>query len=84
MSALDWLSSPNSFIYSKSAFTCNWDESSSRDETRSEMKKFLPAREFHPGIQQVEFNRGMKFNLKGNFPLSMKTYDEIYHFILTC
>ena len=40
------------------------------DETRPGMKKFLFTREFHPG---------MKFNLKENLPLSMKTYNKIYH-----
>ena len=40
------------------------------DETRHGMKKFLFKREFHPG---------MKFNLKENLPLSMKTCNEIYY-----
>ena len=35
----------------KSAFTCNRNEISSRDETR-------------PGMKRVEFHPGMKFNLK--------------------
>ena len=43
------------------------------------MKKFLITREFHTGMKHVEFHRGMKFNLKENLPLSMKTY-KIYHF----
>ena len=34
------------------------------------MKKFLFTRECHPG---------MKFDLKENLPLSMKTYNKIYH-----
>ena len=47
------------------------------------MKKFLFTREFHPGMKRVEFHPGMKFNLKENLPLSMKTY-KIYHFSLIC
>ena len=57
----------------KSAFTCNRDEISSWDETRPGMKKFLFTRKFHPGMKRVEFHPGMKFNLKENLPLSMKT-----------
>ena len=64
---------------SKSAFACNRDEFSSWDETRLEIKKFLLTSEFHPGMKRVEFHPGMKFNLKENFPLSMKTYNEIYN-----
>ena len=67
-----------------SAFTCNRDEISSRDETRPGMKKFLFTREFHPGMKRVEFHPGMKFNLKENLPLSMKTYNKAYHFSLIC
>ena len=54
---------------------------SSRDETRSRMKKFLFTREFHPRMKRVEFHPGIKFNLKKkeNLPLSMKTYNEISH-----
>ena len=64
----------------KSVFTCNRDEISSRDETRPEMKKFLFTLEFHPRMKRVEFHPGMKFNLKENLPLSMmKTY-KIFHF----
>ena len=59
----------------KSALTCNRDEISSQDETRPSMKKFLFTGEFHPG---------MKFNLKENLPLSMKTYNKTYHFSLIC
>ena len=51
---------------SKSAFTCNRDETSSEDETRPRMKKFLFTREFLPGMKRVEFHPGMKFNLKEN------------------
>ena len=36
--------------------------------------------EFHPGMKRVEFHPEMKFNLKGKLPLSMKTYNKIYHF----
>ena len=51
-------------------------------ETKSHprMKKFLFTRDFHPGMKRVEFHPGMKFNLKENLSLSMKTYNEIYHF----
>ena len=51
-----------SFTKTKSAFTCNPDEISSRDETRPGMKKFLFTREFHPRMKRVEFHSGMKFN----------------------
>ena len=54
---------------SKSAFTCNRDEISSRDETRHEMKTFLFTSEFHPGMKRVELHPGMKFNLKENLPI---------------
>ena len=64
----------------KSAFTCNRDQISSRDETRPRIKKFLFTREFHPGMKRVEFHPGMKFNLKENLPLSMKTCNKTYHF----
>ena len=33
-----------------------------------------------PGMKRVEFHPGMSFDLKENFPLSMKTYNKIYHF----
>ena len=36
------------------------------------MKKVLFTREFQP----VEFHPGMKFNLKENLPLRMKTYNK--------
>ena len=58
-------------------FTCNRDEISSRDETRTGMKKFLFTSEFHPGMKRVEFQLRMKFNVKENLPLSMKTYNKI-------
>ena len=64
---------------SKSAFTCNRDEFSSWDEPRPRMKKVLFTREFHPGMKRVEFHPWMKFYLKENLPLSMKTYNEIYN-----
>ena len=63
----------------ENAFTCNRDESSSWDETCLGMKKFLFTREFHPRMKRVEFHPGMKFNLKENLPLSMKTCNKIYH-----
>ena len=43
------------------------------------MKKLLFTCEFHPGMKRVEFHSGMKFNLKENLPLSIKTYNKIYH-----
>ena len=48
------------------------------------MKKILFTREFHPGMKRVEFHPGMKFNLKENLPLSMKTYNKTYHLSLIC
>ena len=51
--------------------------------SHSGMKKFLLTREFHPGMKRVEFHPGVKFNLKENLQLSMKTYNKIYHFSLT-
>ena len=44
------------------------------------MKKFLFTREFHPRMKRVELHPRMKFNLKQNLPLSMKTDNKIYHF----
>ena len=64
---------------SKSAFPRNRDEFSFWDKNRPAMKKFLFTRESHLGMKQVEFHPGMKFNLKENLPLSMKTYNEIYN-----
>ena len=66
-------------FHSESAFTCNRDEIWSRDETRPGMKKILFTREFHPQLKRDEFHPGMKFNLKENLPLSMKTYNKIYN-----
>ena len=50
-------------------------------ETKSHpgLKKFLFIREFHPWIKRVEFHLEIKFNLKENLPLSMKTHNKIYH-----
>ena len=48
------------------------------------MKKFLFTRVFHPEMKRVEFHPGMKSDLKENLPLSMKTYNKIYHFSLIC
>ena len=62
------------FSQTTSAFTCNQDEISSWDQ------KILFPRTFHPRMKQGEFHPGMKFNLKENIPLSMKTYNKIYHF----
>ena len=69
---------------SQSVFTCNRGEIPPWDETRTGMKKILFTREFHPGMKRVEFHPGMKFNLKENLPLSIKTYNKIYHFALIC
>ena len=41
------------------------------------IKKFLFTREFHHGMKRGAFHSGMKFNLKENLPLSMKTYNNI-------
>ena len=73
------LMSRHGLTYTKGAFTCNRDEISSWDETRHGMKKFLFKREFHPRMKRVEIHPGIKFNLKENLPLSMKTYNEIYY-----
>ena len=78
-SSRDEMLSRQKLVNSKSAFTCNRGEISSRNETRRGMKKFLFTREFHPGMKRVEFHPRMKFNLKENLPLSMKTYNKIYH-----
>ena len=48
------------------------------------MQKFLFTREFHLGMKRIEFHTGMKFNLKENLPLSMKTYNKTYHLSLIC
>ena len=44
------------------------------------MKKFLFTRKFQLGWKRVDFHSEMKFNLKENPQLSMKTYDKTYHF----
>ena len=66
-------------VKTKSTFTCNRDEISSQDQTCPGMKKFLFTSEFHPGMKRVELHPWMKFNLKENLPLSMKTYNKVYH-----
>ena len=48
------------------------------------IKKYLFTREFHFRMKRVEFHPRMKFNLKENIPLSMKTCNKIYHFSLIC
>ena len=47
-------------------------------KTLPEMRKFLFTREFHPRMKRVESHPGMKFNLKANLLLSMKTHNKIY------
>ena len=47
-------------------------------KSHPEMKKTLFTREFHRGMKQVEFCFGMKFHLKENLPLSMKTYNNFF------
>ena len=42
--------------------------------TLKQEQKILFTREFRPGIKRVEFHPGMKFDLKENLPLSMKTW----------
>ena len=34
----------------------------------------------YPGIKPIVFHPGIKFKLKENFPLSIKTYNKIYQF----
>ena len=53
-------------------------------ETKShpEMKKTLFTREFHRVMKQVEFRPGMKFHLKENLPLSIKTYNKFFTIFL--
>ena len=46
----------------------------------SRMKKILFTREFYSGMKRIEFYPGMKFNLKENHPLSVKTYKIHYFF----
>ena len=54
-----------------------------RDEILSrDAKKNVYKRKFHPGMKRVEFHPRMKFSLKENLSLSMKTYNKIYHFFL--
>ena len=47
-------------------------------KSHPEMKKTLFTREFHRVMKQVEFRPGMKFHLKENFPLSIKTYNKFF------
>ena len=61
-------------------FTCNRDEISSWNETRLWVKKIMFTRKFYPEMKQVNFHPWIKFNLKENLSLSMKTYYKIYHF----
>ena len=61
-----------------------WVSSRDLSEFHPGMKKFLYTSEFHLGTIWVEFHPRMKFNLKENIPLSMKTYLKIYHFNLIC
>ena len=44
-------------------------------------KRTLFTREFHTRMKRVEFHYSMKSNLKENLPLTMKTYNEIYHWV---
>ena len=37
-----------------------------------------------PGTKRAELQPGMNFDLKENFPLSMKTYNTIFHFSMIC
>ena len=48
-------------------------------ETKSHpgMKKFMFTCEFHPGMEGTEFHPEMKFNLKENLTLGMKTYKKM-------
>ena len=47
-------------------------------KSHPQMKKTLFTREFHRVMKQVEFRPGMKFHLKENLPLSIKTYNKIF------
>ena len=67
-------------IWIQSVITGNQDEISSGDETHSTMKKSLFTREFHPRMKRFEFHHGVKFSLKENLQLNMKTYNKIYLF----
>ena len=42
-------------------------------------KNFCLHVKFHPGMKRVEVHPGMKFHLKENLPLSMKTYNKVYY-----
>ena len=45
------------------------------------MKNFLFPREFHHRMKRVELHSGMKFHLKKNLPLSMKTLIKFIIFL---
>ena len=51
-------------------------------KSHSGIKKFLFTCEFHSGMKRVESQ--MKFNLKENLPMSMKSYKKTYHFSFIC
>ena len=44
------------------------------------IKKIMFTREFHPGVNQVEFHPRMKFSLTENLLLNTETYNMMYHF----
>ena len=67
-------------IWIQSVITGNRDEILSWDETHSGMKKSLFTREFHPRMKRFEFHHEIKFSLKENLQLNMKTYNKIYLF----
>ena len=67
-------------IWIQRVLTGNRDEISSRDETRSGIKKSLFKCEFHPRMKRVQFHYGMKFSLKENLQLNIKTYNKIHLF----
>ena len=67
-------------IWIQSVITGNRDEILSWDETHSGMNKSLFTREFHPRMKRFEFHHEMKFSLKENLQLNMKTYNKIYLF----
>ena len=82
------------FFYPETNFTPGWDFISvtfkhtlrvrlhvTEMKSHPGMIKFLFTREFHPMMKRVEFHPGMKFNLKENFPLSMKTYKNLSFYL---
>ena len=62
------------YINLKIVFTINQDEISSWGERNSVTREFLP------GMKRADFYPGMKFSLKENVLLGMKTYNKSYHF----